>query len=395
MVRQFLCFLRCVFLASAGILRLSNPASESGVVGPDLALVEFVGLENSDSWELVRLDDGRSSAVPILTRPSWIKTFRCGESYNSCEECWESEECWTGSKGGRLAKANTSKWTRFVNSIHVSCKSEVFELWYHIASLKSGDFRVLWDGEEVAKVSSTNISSHPFSMVRKLNLPIEREGGHKLDLEFLPTGEDAHVELSKLRMLMTESYTRCEDFRMCLHPLMTANKEHRKFRNVNEMQLQCLLVDVPQDAACRSWRACLKPKQERNLLLLLNASQDSSSSTLRRPNSSPKLESLCIDPAIDDVQSWNCDCFTEMQSKCVRIKDVTGYSETACLRAQMCAHQRVCDHWKADIGCDGDQLSVLRDSLRQRSAAPKQLRFDQVEPEPETLDRAPNHKRCV
>lgn len=74
----------------------------------------------------------------------------------------------------------------------------------------------------------------------------------------------------------------------------------------------------------------------------------------------PSWTSDCVDPEIADAQSWNCDCLAEMQWACLRLSS-EAFSEPTCLRAQMCSHDRVCEHWKAAAGCfSGDLLEAQR-----------------------------------
>lgn len=71
-------------------------------------------------------------------------------------------------------------------------------------------------------------------------------------------------------------------------------------------------------------------------------------------------DAFCIDPALEDAESWNCDCHQEMQQFCTEV----GVSEQTCLRALMCEHELVCGTWKQAARCDTDaDILAVREEM--------------------------------
>merc|ERR1719453_1873027 len=50
-------------------------------------------------------------------------------------------------------------------------------------------------------------------------------------------------------------------------------------------------------------------------------------------------ESQCIDPASDDAEAWECDCFQAMVDSC------GGISED-CFQTLVCRSNKICSSWK-------------------------------------------------
>jgi hypothetical protein len=338
------------------------------------------------------------------------------------------------------------RWRRLVNSIHVLCNVEHFSLHYELSELRNGTVRLLWDGLEFAQHKSAAMGR-----VNSSDLHIETEGGHTLEVEFWPDGEDSSAVFSALELQMPESFADCQDFKVCLDPLRANDAASKRLRNSNELQLQCLLDELDDDSvrnACALWLGCLSPDVQVSLLGLLraavlgeppvsgphrrlplsstdaptaaahagpsagpdagpstgpsgsteavsaSASTDPSTDAGETGSSESSLVSLapdCVDPEIADAQSWNCDCMAEMQWACLRLS--SEFSEATCLRAQMCSHDRVCDHWKTAAGCfSGDlfdaqlQLEGMR-RLNERAS-------DSAQEAETTLDRVLLAKNC-
>jgi len=50
----------------------------------------------------------------------------------------------------------------------------------------------------------------------------------------------------------------------------------------------------------------------------------------------------CIDPASDDPEMWECNCFEEMQNKC-------GGMDANCFQCIFCENANVCSSWKTKM----------------------------------------------
>merc|ERR1712157_525701 len=64
-------------------------------------------------------------------------------------------------------------------------------------------------------------------------------------------------------------------------------------------------------------------------------------------------DGACINPFVQDAQSWACDCFEEMISSCTALVSEAGaagnggtvVSHELCMRARICEHPRICSSW--------------------------------------------------
>merc|ERR1719343_785440 len=76
----------------------------------------------------------------------------------------------------------------------------------------------------------------------------------------------------------------------------------------------------------------------------------------------------CINPYFDDPESWDCDCFEEIQKRCVVAAPGTsgGDALVQCFRASFCLHAHVCQEWK-DTWCES--TSEFQDALQQLASA--------------------------
>merc|ERR1711959_608365 len=55
----------------------------------------------------------------------------------------------------------------------------------------------------------------------------------------------------------------------------------------------------------------------------------------------------CMNPLLEDVESWACDCYDEMETRCQQLSSEPFYSQELCMRALVCDSPRVCSEWKA------------------------------------------------
>merc|ERR1711959_627181 len=75
----------------------------------------------------------------------------------------------------------------------------------------------------------------------------------------------------------------------------------------------------------------------------------------------------CLNPLLEDAESWACDCYDEMRSRCALLSAELFYSTELCMRAIVCEHPRVCTEWKAAACSESDPgLNAHRSKLQQR-----------------------------
>jgi len=286
--------------------------------------------------------------------------------------------------------------------------------------------RFLWDGLEVGDDHSFIDYNNDFQqrvdvgmqrLSGNIHILVEGIGGHVFQIEFISFGEDSNAALTALDMTLPQTFVDCEDFKVCLDPLGVGDEAMQMLRNNNRIQMACL-ESTSLDGACALWRGCLPPEKQQSLLSLLRAAlleeiphehslpvdtgvHNFSAISSSSPEPSSNLSTsdvFCVDPALEDVESWNCDCYQEMQHLCAELEG----PEHTCLQALMCEHGSVCETWKQAARCDMDaEILEVREHIQnarrlsqammeRKNGGRALLARHQVN----SLDRALGGKRC-
>jgi len=101
----------------------------------------------------------------------------------------------------------------------------------------------------------------------------------------------------------------------------------------------------------------------------------------------------CINPLVQDAESWTCDCFEEMQSVCRAL----GPNDELCMRAQLCEHPRICNSWKEEA-CDEPEIQAMQALVSLTAPGARRALLSRREgggDENEVLDRALGDKACI
>merc|ERR1712232_550766 len=81
--------------------------------------------------------------------------------------------------------------------------------------------------------------------------------------------------------------------------------------------------------------------------------------------------SPCMNPLVEDPESWDCDCYEVMHTRCDDISSLPVvqpvYSLSDCLRALLCHHDGVCGFWKDEF-CSSVS-PILHDALFSNSSS--------------------------
>jgi len=133
------------------------------------------------------------------------------------------------------------------------------------------------------------------------------------------------------------------------------------FRNSNTKQLQCIYATTRAEQNtvsdhCRPWVTCLSQepgrKDKLKILLKVAIGKDADQGQLLSRTGTSSFGAGgrqapgggCTDPALDDAESWDCECMAEMAEAC-------GGADEACFRTILCRQSKVCQSWK-DENCD-------------------------------------------
>merc|ERR1712151_758591 len=157
---------------------------------------------------------------------------------------------------------------------------------------------------------------------------------------------------------------------------------------MGSLQLKCLQDAVPFSEDCARWRGCLTEVHQDQLRILLLAAglggykiDASTSEHASDLNSSAYSISQddgeqCLNPLVQDAQSWACDCFDEMRSACAVLAseatNATLFTDELCMRAKFCEHPRICATWK-EQACDDDEIQHMQTLLTGVEAGPGRL----------------------
>lgn len=333
-------------------------------------------------------------------RPEWVKTYRCRDgSEAECEECSGKKDCWHRDGFTQVVETDmTAGWRRFLLLVHLKCDHDRIEFKLYVDRVFSGTLRYTWDGKPINSSNfnltgpSSPVTDEPGNTFKprprapnKMSaaIDISAPGGHELVFEYTPGTvnqmRNHSARLSAPAFFMPNTFALCEDNKVCLR---TLGKTSQGFalRSSNIEQVRCLAAQMDDDNhladACTDWLECLSknPDQAEHIRMLLAAAgvsttvalvdtplQRLSSSavalvdtSLQRLNSSSgsHRDTSCMDPRYEDPESWECDCFVQMQSTCEAVQQEHPdlNSMRHCLSGLWCQSDLVCSEW-VDLVC--------------------------------------------
>merc|ERR1719453_2217215 len=83
----------------------------------------------------------------------------------------------------------------------------------------------------------------------------------------------------------------------------------------------------------------------------------------------------CANPAVDDPESWDCECADTMEKACNTAPEYIGWSLDCCFKDMMCKHSNICSSWKNGVpgvsqgACEnGEAPASCRPSMIQQNA---------------------------
>merc|ERR1712232_182747 len=118
---------------------------------------------------------------------------------------------------------------------------------------------------------------------------------------------------------------------------------------------------------CKAWRECLTSENsvshEDQLRTIMTAAggDEGLNDTTQEEHLATEIDEVCMNPLVEDPESWDCDCFEAMQRRCAKVelvqKTADTYSLEKCLRAIFCLQHGVCESWKTQFCTDVDALT--------------------------------------
>ena len=269
--------------------------------------------------------------------------------------------------------------------------------------------RIYWDDEELTGPNGKNTAGNAPMPLDSMDGKVDalrpddgrvfmaeiatggQNSGHQLTIEFTTGSRAGYLSIRTPELTFPAEFARCEDDKVCLVALGKRGNAGRELRESNHLQIICLEAswqtvqgggsvkrgkgkeptDIPglnrnQKRVCKEWRGCLRNggfSDEVKLLTMLRAAGLSTLTSITNVSSTASIEpddkaqtplkngrggKRCMDPVTEDVESWECDCFADMNTRCEAIDgSAVHYSLAGCLAAQFCIYPNVCEDWKS------------------------------------------------
>jgi len=329
------------------------------------------GTLSADYGGKVRSDEGKNSH-----RPEAVKSLRCDDT--KCQMCTHKTDdgCWqprmAGSSGDmELAVKADNPFKSFAQEVFFKCPMRPTKGYWNfkVNAINNGKIKVYVNRKLVKIVTKKGDNFiYPVTKnamkkqrVRLVFVPIDRKS---------VSSARAKVETKA----MYKGVDVCMSSQGCLSELGDGSEADFELRNNNRMQLTCLQSAGNGDSAweasektkCKAWDLCLPEENKKIIKTLLKAAIRSGSpsfadvaSTARGNLTVSEDPNECINPAVDDPESWDCECIDDMITSC------DGVSQS-CFKGIMCKNAGVCQSWKDEVDCAAHVSSSAHAALGQR-----------------------------
>jgi len=286
-------------------------------------------------------------------RPEVVKSERCDKAV--CHECQNRTDdgCWYGTAVGSrgemsIAVQANSLFDSFVQEVFLSCSTSGGH--YHLAvhKIKNGKIAVYVNNALVREVTSTGKFDFTFdtgtkARVRSVFVPINKGKSSSAEAKIEGKGVD-------------ESVDKCMTTKLCMNKLGDDTDAAFELRNSNHLQYKCLVSGANSLSShlqleCTAWEVCLPAESKDILKVLLKISGASltgssfADKVSAQGNLSTSLDpNTCVNPAVDDPESFECECLSDMETTC-------GGVDEDCFKGILCGKAEICQTWKDDAGC--------------------------------------------
>jgi len=231
-------------------------------------------------------------------------------------------------------------------------------------------------------VGSEKVDLTQFSAQNTTQLPITGEDTARIRLLWYPSNKytRSYVMVWLWAHNVDPSVDTCMAVKDCLEIFGDDSEEAFKLRNANKEQWRCLTGQLSgmsnlMRSVCGEWDNCVTTSGKKPLLVaLLGAAMKQESlleavSFANDTRQNVDAES-CVDPQVDDPESYDCECAEEMSATCSGPNHADQDLET-CLTTLLCQNSNVCSSWKR-----GHCAGSLMEQRRQEST--KVARIDKL-----------------
>jgi len=320
--------------------------------GPTPALpvtIEYGGSSHGDAAH-----DGN-----VLARPEAVRSEACANGV--CQDCTEPESCWHGieEKGWGymfLSVPADRSFTLYTAEVWAKCSSSIGTWYFKAWTVVNGQVVLTRNG---VQLHSTSQADHGYK-----NLGLPPGGQARFRVTFAPEeGKAASCKFYLEAYKMDASVDSCMTAKECLDQLGDGSGAAFELRNGNSKQLKCLKSNEDSTMSatllqkCTAWRQCVTRTGKKNrLLALMSAASTPAPGSLVTGVVTENItrdSDVCVHPAVDDPESWDCECAETMFAKC-------GDTDESCLQNLMCNNPGICDSWKQNHCLTSSSLMAKR-----------------------------------
>jgi len=298
-------------------------------------------------------------------RPEAVKTQVCEEPSSKCSDCTTKASCWRGSnnvsaisKSGKPIK-DKGKLGSLKLDVSASATANYYaaEMWatcgngngkwrmvFWLDTIVNGVITIFVDGSRYGPTIRGKAT--PQQVKRKI--VVAKNTRVRVLFERLTAGQVASA-LVKLKAVGVDEYVdECMGVTNCLVALGDGSESAVRFRNSNVLQFACLVASSSdkRDAVsdhCNVWETCVSSSGAApKLKALLGAALTPHGSLAEGEINMQKLNDAegCVDPSVEDAESWDCECMDEMTTSCEGVNE-------ECFNKILCGNSNVCESWKS------------------------------------------------
>jgi hypothetical protein len=311
-----------------------------------------------------------------LHRPELVKSLRCN-GLTQCSNCEQQSSCWHGVHGygaggedGQLVIDVTEDDSdSFVAEVFLACGGSgtdaKLELQLH--ELLNAKLLVFVDGTQVDledPVEGTqvteinagnwqNMEHHAHQL--QSHLSPNFKGTVRLVLQRTPGTSHSRARIEFDARKVATITNECMDVKACLNVFGDGSVAGFQIRNDNSLQLACLQNQMQsmtqaQKDKCAEWKACLSqnPSTMETLKTFLEVAFATATGLIQTQKVT--RTQVCVDPAVDDPESLECNCYDNALATCQPAE-----ATDICLKRFMCNSAGICDSWKQGR-CSGQGL---------------------------------------
>jgi len=358
-------------ISASGEVSDSTSMSTAAIRKPSVENIDFGGEKHSDRSRQVgdfvwvrgsryRVSKMNGEARILKRRPESMKSLVCDGA--ACRECKDTKGCWHGEdyKDGRWPLAGKDGVVKVKVPAGSNGKRFVTELW-----ARCGNGGGYWSITKSGKIKNGIVSVYLNGDLQgTLGTPGARTGLGQEEHLGLTLGLDSHIRIeftptNPQQNAIAEVYVNaegvdpemddCMAVKECLKLLGDGSESAFRLRNNNTKQWRCLTASTKAKRKaiskhCAPWEKCLSRETGRKekLVAVLGAAfrRNKKNAALIISGLSMKEDpNTCVDPSVDDPESWECACIEHMVKEC-------GGTNEECFNNFMCKEGSICCSWK-------------------------------------------------